>query len=84
VKKQIPDVVMVFLVPPSVEELERRLRDRLTEPEDQVTKRLVDAQSEFLHLPSYDYMVRNDSVGRAAEELRCIILAERARIRDQV
>jgi guanylate kinase len=80
VKKQIPEAVMVFLVPPSIEELERRLRSRGTESEAEATKRLVDAQSELQHLPCYQYMVTNDVVERAAEELRAIIVAERGRI----
>ncbi len=80
VKKQIPEAVMIFLVPPSLEELERRLRSRGTENESEATKRLLDAQSELQYLPCYQYMVVNDVVEKAVEELRAVIVAERSRI----
>jgi len=80
VKRQMPDAVMVFLTPPSLEELERRLRSRLTESEAEVAKRLLDARSEIEQIPYYDYLVENDVLEEAVETLRAIVVAERNRI----
>lgn len=80
VKRQMPEAVMVFLVPPSMEELERRLRSRLTDSEEQIAGRLKQAQEELAHLPDYNYIVENDSLRKAAEDLRSIIVAEHCRI----
>lgn len=80
VKRQMPECVMVFLIPPSMEELERRLRSRLTESDAEATKRLLDARSELEQIPYYDYIVENNSLRTAAEELEAIIVAEHRRI----
>lgn len=81
VKRQMPSCIMVFLVPPTLEELERRLRSRLTESEAEITKRLLDARSELDHIPEYDYIIENDSLHKAAEDLEAIIIAEHCRIK---
>jgi guanylate kinase len=83
VKQKVPDAVMIFVSPPSMEELERRLRARYTESEEAIRKRLDDAQREVKCIPLYDYLVVNDKVESAVDELRCIIIAERLRIRAQ-
>lgn len=80
VKKQLHDAIMIFLVPPSLDELERRLRSRMTECENDITKRLLDARSELGVIPSYDYAVENDTIENAVSKLRAIIIAERSRI----
>ena len=80
VRAAVRDAVLVFLKPPSVPELERRLRARLTETEDEIMKRLLDARAELQQMPHYDYVVINDEVNHAADQLRAIILAERCRI----
>jgi guanylate kinase len=80
VKKQIPEAVMIFLVPPSLDELERRLRSRLTESEEQIAKRLLDARTELEQIPYYEYIVENDTIEEAASQLKAIIIAERHRI----
>lgn len=83
VRERVPDAVLVFLTPPSVAELERRLRARLTDTEDQINIRLLDARSELQQMRRYDFSVVNDAVENAAGLLRAIILAERARIQAQ-
>ncbi len=83
VRTKVRDAVLVFLKPPTVDELERRLRARSTESEDKITKRLLDARSELQQIPNYDYSVVNDEVEHAADLLRAIILAERSRIHPQ-
>jgi guanylate kinase len=76
------DAILIFLLPPSVEELERRLRARSTETEDQINLRLLDARSELQQMPNYDYKVVNESVEQAADEIRAIVIAERCRVHD--
>ena len=80
VKRKMPGCVMVFLVPPSLEELERRLRSRLTESDAEIARRLQNARAELEQIPNYDYLIENDSLPRAAEELKAVIVAEHCRI----
>jgi guanylate kinase len=80
VRTKVRHAVLVFLMPPSVQELERRLRSRSTESEDEITTRLLDARSELQQIPNYDYALVNDNVDRAADLLRAIFLAERCRV----
>lgn len=80
VKKQIPEAVMVFLVPPSLEELERRLRSRSTDSDETIAKRLKNAKRELEQIPYYEYIVKNDLVENAVEKLRAIVNAEHSRI----
>lgn len=80
VRTRVRDAVLVFLAPPSVEELERRLRARLTDTEDQISVRLLDARSELQQIPNYDYCLINDDLERASDLLRSVILAERCRV----
>lgn len=80
IRSKVEDAILVFLAPPSFEELERRLRIRSTENEDQISRRLLDARFEMEQLPKYDYVVLNDAIESAADYLRAIVLAERSRI----
>jgi len=82
VRTRARDAVLIFLKPPTVAELERRLRARSTETEEQITTRLLDARSELQQMPNYDFAVVNDRVEHAADLIRAIILAERCRIHD--
>jgi len=81
VKRRMPDVVMVFLVPPSLDELERRLRSRSTDSDDEIGVRLANARRELEHITHYDYVVENDTVAAAAERLKAVIVAEQCRVR---
>lgn len=81
VKRQKPDCVMVFLVPPSMEELERRLRGRLTESDEEIEGRLARARNELELVSNYKYIIENDSLHQAAEELKCIVTAEHDKIK---
>jgi len=80
VKRQYPEAVMVFLVPPSMEELERRLRNRLTETDEQIATRLARARKELEVVAHYTYIVENNTVEQAAEELKAIVVTERNRV----
>jgi guanylate kinase len=80
IKRKYPDAVLVFVLPPSIEELERRLRDRRTETEDTLRGRLLAARSEIDRgVASYDYIIVNDDFERAFEDLVSVIRAERCR-----
>jgi guanylate kinase len=72
--------VLVFLLPPSAEALETRLRGRGEDSEEQIRRRLEVAREELLAVPEYDYVVVNDTVDASVEHLHAIILAERARL----
>lgn len=69
VKARRPETLLVFLAPPSMEELERRLRNRGTETEESVRRRLRNAAQEMECAKEYDATVVNDDVGRAVSEL---------------
>ena len=68
-----PDAVMVFIAPPSFEELANRLRGRGTEDEAKVQKRLETAKGELAQQDKFDYVVVNDTVERAVNELHEIL-----------
>ena len=80
VKHKMPSAVMVFLLPPSMEELERRLRSRLTETDEEMSVRLLNARKELEQISRYDYVIVNDSISKAAEELKAVLIAEHCRI----
>jgi guanylate kinase len=73
VKKKRADCVLVFILPPSVEELSQRLRGRHTESEDKIMQRLKEANYEMQQTAKYDYVIINDKVTKAANELYNII-----------
>lgn len=78
-EKKYP-AVFVYIVPPSLEELERRLRGRATDSEEVIRKRLSLARDEMAYAERYDYVVVNDRLEEAFEDLKAIILAERRRV----
>ncbi|NLM83860.1 MAG: guanylate kinase [Clostridiales bacterium] len=65
----MPEAITIFLVPPSMEELENRLRTRGTESEERMRNRLIRAKAEMLEKDSYDYVVVNDEVDKAVAEI---------------
>ncbi len=71
------DLVSVFVLPPSHDELERRLRARAQDEEDVVAARMARAGGEISHWAEYDYVVINDDLDRALEKIRTILAAER-------
>ncbi len=77
VHKKRPDAVMVFIAPPSFEELAARLRGRGTEDEEKVLKRLETAKEELKHQNEFDYVVVNDKIDRAVEKLQDILAKRR-------
>ncbi len=81
IKQLVPDAVLIFIQPPSLEELERRLRSRGTDNEARVQERLAIARAELACIPNYDYLITNDDLDAAVDALRSIFIAERCRIR---
>lgn len=77
VKNAYPDAVLVFLTPPNMKELENRLIKRATETSEKIKLRLERAKEEFDIIDKYDYIVINDSVETAVDNLNCIIKAEK-------
>ena len=75
VMEKMPDAVSVFLCPPSLEELERRLRGRGTDPEDKIRARLDTARTEYKQAHKYDYIVINEDADKAADQLNAILTA---------
>jgi guanylate kinase len=78
-KKMASDVVSVFILPPSHQELERRLRNRAQDAHNVVEARMAKAANEMSHHDEYDYVVVNNDVGPALETIKGILAAERAR-----
>ncbi|MBQ9564519.1 MAG: guanylate kinase [Synergistaceae bacterium] len=74
VRAALPDAVLLFVAPPSLEELERRLRERGTESDEKIRLRLRNAARELEQQEKYDRVVVNDDLDRASAELRGIIL----------
>lgn len=75
------DAPLIFVAPPSMEELEKRLLSRKTEPEEVIARRLSWAQEEMLRKSHYDYCVVNDDLLTAYQVLRSILIAEEHRVR---
>ena len=78
VRQRRPDAVCVFIMPPSRDELERRLRGRKTDAEEVIVRRLRDALSDMTHWNEFDYVVINDDLEKAADELAAIVSSEGA------
>ena len=83
VAEKMPDAVKIFIIPPSLQELERRLVGRGTDTARAIEARLIRARQEYQEADFYDYIIINDDAERAAKELEAIILAEHCRAADR-
>jgi guanylate kinase len=81
VRQRCSDTVAVFVLPPSFDVLEQRLRGRSKDTEAQMQRRLLTARAEVEAFTDYDYVVVNDELDACVDRLRAIVLAERARLR---
>jgi guanylate kinase len=81
VKRLYPDAVLIFVVPPSLALLKRRLMRRKTEGREAAAKRLATARKEMAYVKKYDYAIVNDNLKRAVGVLKSIIAAERSRVK---
>jgi guanylate kinase len=73
IKRRVPDAVLVFVAPPTVAELEQRLRGRDTDPPAEIARRLAIAREEMSVQPEFDHTIVNDDVERAAGELESVM-----------
>jgi guanylate kinase len=77
VRSKMPEAISIFVLPPSREELERRLRGRNTDSDEVIARRLTEAVSDMGHYHEFDYLVINKDFDTALEQLRAILLARR-------
>ncbi len=83
VAEKMPEAVKIFIIPPSLQELERRLVGRGTDTARAIEARLIRARQEYREADFYDYIIVNDDADRAAGELRAILTAEHCRAADR-
>ena len=87
VKKRCPEAVLIFILPPSIGILEQRLRNRKSDTEDEILKRLQLARTEISKIDNYDYVVVNKDIKDSVDKLLAIITAEKSkleRMRDEI
>ncbi|USD65162.1 guanylate kinase [Vibrio sp. SCSIO 43136] len=77
IRKQMPKAKSIFILPPSKEELERRLNARGQDSAEVIAKRMAEAQSEISHYNEYDYVIVNDDFDTAVLDFKAILRAER-------
>jgi guanylate kinase len=73
VRESMSECITIFIMPPSLEELERRLRDRRTDSREVINRRLRDAVSDMSHWAEFDYVVINDDLDRAVADLEAVL-----------
>ena len=83
VRERCPGALFIFIIPPSFEELSRRLHRRNTDSEDVIAGRLEKARVEFHEIPHYDYLVINDKVSGAVGEIEAILPASQCRVENR-
>ncbi|HKV04078.1 MAG TPA: guanylate kinase [Candidatus Acidoferrales bacterium] len=79
-KQKLPGAIAVFVIPPSRDDLERRIRERGQDSEDEIRRRLERARQEMLNYSSYDFAIINDDLERAGREVQAIALGSRCRV----
>ena len=84
IRKLQPQAVAIFILPPSIEALEKRLRGRGQDSADVIAKRIAAARGEISHVGEFDYVIINEEFNRAAQDLISIIRAERLRLPRQL
>lgn len=80
VKSKFPDCVSIFILPPSFDELVKRIEGRGTETSESIRKRLDKAKKEILFIDKYDYFVINDNIERAAGDIKNVLTAEKLKL----
>jgi guanylate kinase len=80
VKQKLPGAIAIFVLPPSRADLEKRIRARGQDSEDEIGRRLERARQEMLNYSSYDFAIINDDLKRAAREVQAITLSSRCRV----
>jgi guanylate kinase len=83
VRKVFPEAVGVFILPPSMEALESRLRGRGTDSDEVISRRLLGARGEMRHVAEFDYVIINDEIDQALDDLVAVVRASRLRHSNQ-
>ena len=83
VRQRCPDAIFIFIIPPSFEELSRRLHRRNTDSEEVIQGRLEKAKVEFQQVQNYDYLVINDKVANAVAEIESILVAAECQVKNR-
>lgn len=84
VRQLLPDAIGIFILPPSIEALETRLRGRGTDSEDTILKRMAVVRSEVDHAEAADYLIFNEHIDEAVRDLLAVVRAERLKTASQV
>ena len=84
VRKIFSNIVSIFVLPPSLEVLESRLRDRNQDSKEVIAKRMDAAKEEISHVSEYDYVIINDNIDTALRDLVCVVRSERLRMSTQL
>lgn len=84
VRRQFPECVSIFIIPPSRAELEQRLRDRQQDSEEIIARRIAAAADEIAHVKEFDYIIINDVFAKALAELQAIFVVQRLRTAQQL
>ena len=80
IKRMFPDCVMIFILPPSISELDRRLHKRGTESEEVIQKRIAAAKNELTYAANYDYTIVKGALEKAIEDFETVVRAEKFRV----
>ena len=80
VREAIPEAITVFILPPSIEELENRLKGRGQDSDETIQRRMNDALSEISHYNEYDFVIINDDFQAALGELKTVMISQRLRL----
>ena len=83
IRRMYPGATTIFLLPPSTQELERRLRGRGTDSEDVIARRVLGARGEMRHVAEFDYVIINEDLPAALEDLVAVVRASRLRYANQ-
>lgn len=83
IKTQVPSVLSIFILPPSVAELEKRLNQRGTDSQEVIAKRMLQAKSEISHVTEYDYVLVNDDFQQCLQQLQQVVLSQRLTLQKQ-
>ena len=84
IKKLFPESILIYILPPTLEILKKRLADRRTEDEETINLRFSNARKEIVFAGKYDYLIFNDELEKAFATLNSIIIAEKCRIKNNI
>ena len=84
VRRLLPECIGIFILPPSVAELERRMRARAQDSEAVIARRMANAREELSHAPEFEYVIINNNFDEARRDLAALVRAERARTARQL